>query len=175
MVEIATLANEVLVMAHDLAEQLAELSIDQIIAICRLTAAEAETLQQMLQLAHDAAHVLNRAVMGLRDLLACETFHPIYTTFVHNAFCVQGVGGINAIFYTTLVISIFSMCMIMFRAALYPIKEPGVDKDEVEIAKDHNEPPCDKDAKIDEAVEFVKDSDESPGEGDVKVTEAVVY
>ena len=48
-------------------------------------------------------------------------------TFVHQAFCVQGVSGLTYIFSTTLVIAICSMLMIMFRAAMYPIKEPSDD------------------------------------------------
>ena len=46
---------------------------------------------------------------------------------MHQAFCVQGVSGLTYIFSTTMVIAIFSMVMIMFRAAMYPIKEPSGD------------------------------------------------
>lgn len=46
---------------------------------------------------------------------------------MHQAFCVQGVSGLTYIFSTTMVIAIFSMVMIMFRAAMYPIKEPSDD------------------------------------------------
>lgn len=46
---------------------------------------------------------------------------------MHQAFCVQGVSGLTYIFSTTIVIAIFSMVMIMFRAAMYPIKEPSDD------------------------------------------------
>eukprot|EP00985_Skeletonema_marinoi_P018908 scaffold10698_cov213-Skeletonema_marinoi.AAC.15 len=42
---------------------------------------------------------------------------------VHNAVCVESVSGLAYIFSTTMVISVFSTLMIMFRAALYPVQE----------------------------------------------------
>ena len=110
-------------------------------------------------LSREATHVLNRAIVGLRKVLACETFNPIYTTFVHQAFCVQGVTGLTYIFSTTLVISIFSMVMIMFRAALYPIKEPDMQ-------------PV---SKSDDAMEVVKYNANSSGEENAEVEKAVIY
>lgn len=174
ILEMATLANQVLLQAHDLVEQLAELPTATIASICSLTPDEVATLEQVLDFSHDAAHVLNRAVVGLRSVLACETFHPIYTTFVHRAFCMEGVGGLTAIFSSTLVISVFSMCMIMFRAALYPIRELGANKEATDIAKGKGEAAPDANAEVDEAV-AVKNNEESQGEGNAKVEEAVVY
>ena len=58
-----------------------------------------------------------------------------------TAFCVEGVSGLTYIFSTTLVISIFSMIMIMFRAALYSVKEPAAVVAEMEVVKyDENAP-----------------------------------
>jgi len=114
-----------LVYGHALTELLGQLPIDNIATICGLGTQEVEALSALIAILHDTSHALNRGVVGLREVLACETFNPIYTTFVHQAFCVQGVSGLTYIFSTTLVISIFSMVMIMLRAALYPIKEPN--------------------------------------------------
>ncbi|KAL7531419.1 hypothetical protein ACHAXR_004030 [Thalassiosira sp. AJA248-18] len=113
----------VLGFAHTLSELLGELPVEQIGIICGLSIYEASALKSLTDLAHDTTHALNRGVVGLKDVLSCGTFNPIYTTFVHKAFCVEGVSGLKYIFSTTLVISIFSMVMLMFRAALYPIKE----------------------------------------------------
>ena len=157
ILEISRLANQVLFQAHNLLEEVAEVSSSRLAALCGLNLREAARLSDVLNLAHDAAHVLNNAIVGVRGILACETFHPIYSTFVHKAFCVQGVGGLTTIFATTLVISIFSMCMIMFRAALYPVKDPLSaslalsGEDAVEVTKDVNESP---------GNEAVKDSEE---------------
>jgi len=98
-------------------------------------------------------------MVGLRDVLSCETFNPIYTTFVHKAFCTQGVSGLTYIFSTTIVMAIFSMVMIMFRAALYPIKEPSVKAlpesgDAVEVVK-YNESASESGEEIREVKEVV--------------------
>lgn len=79
--------------------------------------------------------------------------HDQLDTFVHQAFCVQGVSGLTYIFSTTMVIAIFSMVMIMFRAAMYPIKEPSDDlklESEDEVA---HPPPADDDAAAEEEGE----------------------
>ena len=110
--------------AHDLTDQLGDMSVARLSVVWGLTEAQADAFIQLVTLAHDITHVLNRSIIGLRDILACETINPIYTTFVHKAFCTSGVDGLRTIFATMLAISIFSMIMIMFRAALYPIKEP---------------------------------------------------
>jgi len=112
-------------------------------------------------LSHEATHVLNRAIVGLRKVLACETFNPIYTTFVHEAFCVEGVSGLTYIFSTTLVISIFSMVMIMFRAALYPIKEPYVQpvsrsEDTIEVVEYSKNSPGEEHAEVERALAEVE-------------------
>mmetsp|Transcript_6710 Transcript_6710/g.11960 ORF Transcript_6710/g.11960 Transcript_6710/m.11960 type:complete len:102 (+) Transcript_6710:789-1094(+) len=49
--------------------------------------------------------------------------HPVYSNFVHNAVCIDAVGGIAAIFSTMLSISVLSMMMLALRAALYPIQQ----------------------------------------------------
>ena len=121
--DLAAHAQTVNRSAHAMLEVLGKTSIQSLTALCGLTTAQATALKALVELAHEATHVLNRGAVGLRDLLECETFNPIYNTFVHDAFCSQGVSGLTYIFSTTLVISVFSMIMIMFRAALYPVVE----------------------------------------------------
>jgi hypothetical protein len=74
---------------------------------------------------------------------------------VHQAFCVQGVSGLTYIFSTTMVIAIFSMVMIMFRAAMYPIKEPSDDDLKLESEDGVAPPPpaADDDAAEEEEEE----------------------
>lgn len=57
------------------------------------------------------------------------SFNPIYNTFVHEAVCIQGVSGLTWIFATTLTMAICSMMMLMFRAAMYPVREAPSEKD----------------------------------------------
>lgn len=141
MVAIMQQARLVTTHAHDLLQLMNDLPIERIGIICGLTIPQAQALKSLVDLGHDTTHVINRGAVGLRDVLACETFNPIYTTFVHEAFCVEGVSGLKYIFSTTLFISIFSMVMIMFRAALYPIKESaakpasGSDEGAMEVVK----------------------------------------
>lgn len=108
--------------AHALIETVGDMNLDRLGETCGLTAAQAAAFNSLVTLAHDATHVVNRSMIGLREVLECETFNPIYQTFVHNAFCVDGVSGLSIIFSTTLAMAIFSMMMITFRAALHPVQ-----------------------------------------------------
>eukprot|EP00581_Thalassiosira_minuscula_P014757 CAMPEP_0183720662 /NCGR_PEP_ID=MMETSP0737-20130205/13202_1 /TAXON_ID=385413 /ORGANISM="Thalassiosira miniscula, Strain CCMP1093" /LENGTH=593 /DNA_ID=CAMNT_0025950555 /DNA_START=49 /DNA_END=1830 /DNA_ORIENTATION=- len=123
IIEVMEQVKVVLYFAHKLTELTENLPIEAIAIACGLGTADARALQALISLLHEGTHVLNRAIVGLRTLLACETFNPIYTTFVHDALCAEGVTGITYIFSSALVIAIFSMVMVMLRAALYPIKE----------------------------------------------------
>lgn len=159
IIALATQARVVLGYAHDLTELLGNLPIAGIVALCGLTIPQATVLKTFVDFSHDVTHLLNRAIVGLREVLACETFNPIYTTFVHKALCIEGVSGLKSIFTTTLIISIFSMIMIMFRAALYPIKEPDVQS----ASSGEN------------AMEVVKYNETSPGEKGAGDGQVVVY
>lgn len=150
IVEIMVQLKLVLNYVHRLTEVLGNMPIGAVAAVCDLSPAEATALSTLVDLTHSSTHLLNRAVVGLREVLACETFNPIYQTFVHKAFCVEGVSGMSYIFATSLCISIFSMIMIMFRAAMYPIKESAA------IAGGKS---------VDEAVEVVHYEDEGSAAG----------
>jgi len=159
IIQIATQVQLVMTNAHSLFESLGTQTIATIEAVCGFSNRQAMALQNIVVLGHDTIHVLNSAMVGLRDVLSCETFNPIYTTFVHKAFCAQGVSGLTYIFSTTIVMAIFSMVMIMFRAALYPIKEPSVKAlpesgDAVEVVK-YNESASESGEEIREVKEVV--------------------
>merc|ERR1711862_410861 len=113
--------------AHSLVELVGDMDVESLGQVCGITTAQAAALESLIALAHDATHVVNRAIIGLGEVLDCGTFSPIYTTFVHDAFCSEGVSGLQYIFSTTLCMAIFSMTMVMFRAALYPVKTVGGD------------------------------------------------
>jgi len=109
--------------SHNLIEQVGEMSAQDMITICGVTEKRAEALISLATTLHAGIHVLDKSLVGLRQMFACSTFNPIYVTMVHNAVCVESVSGLAYIFSTTMVISVFSMLMIMFRAALYPVQE----------------------------------------------------
>jgi len=124
--KIASQISVVAEISHNLLEQLDEKSAQDIIDICGLTERRAEALINIASTLHAGIHVLDKSLVGLREILACSTFNQIYVTMVHNAVCVESVNGLTYIFSTTMVISVFSMVMIMFRAALYPVQEAPI-------------------------------------------------
>ena len=89
---------------------------------CMLSSTLATSIHEGAKLLHAASYSLNSAWIGVQDIIQCKTFNPIYSTFVHNALCLDGVGGLTWLFSTSIFLVVFSMIMIMFRAALYPIK-----------------------------------------------------
>jgi hypothetical protein len=123
--QLAILVGSVLTYSHDLFDMLSNLSVDTIAQICGLSTEGAMALKVLAEFFHTVTHILNRVVGGLWDLLRCENFNSIYTTFVHQALCVDGVSGLAYIFLSALIVSIFSMVMITCRAALHPIIEPA--------------------------------------------------
>eukprot|EP00804_Cyclotella_cryptica_P028320 CCRYP_013192-RC/>CCRYP_013192-RC protein AED:0.03 eAED:0.03 QI:643/1/1/1/1/1/6/298/517 len=146
--------------AHKLSELIGGIDPATIAAICGVDETEAQTLQRIANFMHSLSHAINRAMIGVIDLLSCKSFNPIYTTFVHDALCSSGVSGLSWIFFTTLTVAISSMMMMTFRAALYPIKEASG-----EIAS--------KDGEV-EVVRYQHNDNEASGEiaskdGDVEV------
>lgn len=146
--QMAILLENVLSYSHELFSLLAGLSVDSIAQICGLSTEDATTLKALTVFLHQTTHFLNRVFTGLRDFLRCENFNSIYTTFVHQALCVEGVSGLAYIFIASLVVATFSMVMIMLRAALYPIKEATASESRgeeiIEIIKEkeqQNQPP----------------------------------
>ena len=91
---------------------------------CNVTAPVATRVQTISSSLHNTTYNFNQAWIGIQEILACKTFNPIYTTFVHEAVCTQGVGGLTWIFSTSLFLCLFAMLMITFRAAMSPALRP---------------------------------------------------
>ena len=91
---------------------------------CNVTAPVATRVQTISSSLHNTTYNFNQAWIGIQEILACKTFNPIYTTFVHEAVCTQGVGGLTWIFSTSLFLCLFAMSMITFRAAMSPALRP---------------------------------------------------
>lgn len=109
---------------HDLSETILNLSPQSLESQCGLDSAAATALQGGAGLLHNATHLINRAWIETRHLVECKTFNPIYTTFVHDAVCQDGVDGLTWLFSSSMFLAMFAMLMIMFRAALHPVKRP---------------------------------------------------
>ncbi|KAL7479709.1 hypothetical protein ACHAW6_005431 [Cyclotella cf. meneghiniana] len=127
--------------AHTLSELIGGIDPATVAAICGVDDTEAQTLQRIAIFIHDLSHAINRAMIGVLDLLSCKSFNPIYTTFVHDGTLPYGILRPSGIFFTTLTVAISSMMMMTFRAALYPIKDGTIaSKDgEVEVVRyEHN-------------------------------------
>lgn len=145
--EAASELKLVMTVTHELTALLADLPVESILLLCDLTREQAEVLKGITTLGHSIIHLLDRTMVGLREVISCGSIVPIYETFVHQAFCNQAVAGMSWIFSTTLVIAIFSMVLIMTRAALYPIRDrkdmpkfSSVEEDEMEVVKYTEQP-----------------------------------
>lgn len=88
---------------------------------CGLGEAAATSLRSIAVMVNETSVLLDGVFIDLRRILECRTFNSIYTTFVHEALCVEGVNGLAWIFFTSLVVFLFGMLMLMFRAGLYPV------------------------------------------------------
>jgi hypothetical protein len=91
---------------------------------CGLTETQATDLQRGADLLHNSSHALNDDWIDVRNIMECKVFNPIYTVIVHEAICVDGAGGLEWLFPSCLLLAIFAMLMLTFRAALYPVKRP---------------------------------------------------
>jgi hypothetical protein len=98
--------------------------IDTLESQCGLTESQATDLQRGAELLHNSSQALSNDWTDVRDIMECKTFNPIYTVIVHEAICVDGVEGLDWLFPTCLLLAIFAMLMLTFRAALYPVKRP---------------------------------------------------
>lgn len=128
--QVAILIGSVLTYSHDLFDMLSDLPAATIAQICGMSIESAMALKALAEFFHTITHILNRVFGALWDLLRCENFNSIYTTFVHQALCVEGVSGLAYIFMAALIVSVCSMVMITCRAALHPIIEPAASHSE---------------------------------------------
>ena len=81
---IAQQLRRVVDSAHNLSEIAMNQSLEEIENNCGVNEAGAIAFQSGAELLHEASHALNDALVGVRDVLSCRTFNPIYTTFVHD-------------------------------------------------------------------------------------------
>mmetsp|Transcript_24741 Transcript_24741/g.45497 ORF Transcript_24741/g.45497 Transcript_24741/m.45497 type:complete len:575 (+) Transcript_24741:159-1883(+) len=121
---ISTQIGDTLDTVHDFSEIIGAMSLGTLETECGLGLSAATALEGGSELLHEATHSISRGWIELRHMLECKTFNPIYTTFAHDAICVEGVDGLTWLFSTSFAMFLFAMIMIMFRAGLYPVKRP---------------------------------------------------
>jgi hypothetical protein len=56
------------------------------------------------------------------DLVTCEKVNTLYVNTFHEAGCTYSVDALGWIFFTSLIISIFGLIIIMLRSAYYPVE-----------------------------------------------------
>jgi hypothetical protein len=115
---------DVLVQVNAMTDYMRNVPISALSLLCGFTDAEASALHEGAGLMHNATHFLNQDVIDAQKLLECKSFNPIYTTLMYDAVCTEGVDGLAWIFLSSLLLVVFAMNLIMFRAALYPVKTP---------------------------------------------------
>ncbi|KAL7535787.1 hypothetical protein ACHAXR_006727 [Thalassiosira sp. AJA248-18] len=76
-------------------------------------------LISVLELTDAVVHGMYGVLMGVREILECHNFNPIYTTLVYDAFCNSGVAGLSWVFFTSLSMAIFIMFMVTLRVAIH--------------------------------------------------------
>lgn len=169
ILEASTELKTVMTVTHELTSVLSDLPVEAVASLCELTLEQATILKQITTLGHTITHVLDRTFVELREVISCETMNPVYTTFVHQALCTQAVTGMSWIFYTTLFIGIFSMVLLMTRAALYPVHDRalptlGSNEDEIEVVKNADQTHLFHEMEGNDVVAIDKDNVEAPFE-----------
>mmetsp|Transcript_18686 Transcript_18686/g.38807 ORF Transcript_18686/g.38807 Transcript_18686/m.38807 type:complete len:1066 (-) Transcript_18686:114-3311(-) len=76
-------------------------------------------LVSLLEISDSAIHTIYNVLFGVREILECQNFNPIYTSLVYDAVCISGVNGLSWIFFTSLSMAVFSMIMVTLRVAIY--------------------------------------------------------
>jgi len=125
LVAIAQEIQNVVGKANEFSESIMGIPLPGLKTECGLDKAAAAALLGGAELINETTLLLNGAFIGVRRILECKTFNSIYTMFVHEAFCVEGVNGLAWIFSTSFAMFLFAMVMLMFRAGLYPVKHPA--------------------------------------------------
>jgi len=99
--ELASVAAEIMKYvhaAHHLSETVLQSNTTALENECGLSNAGVSVLQDGAALLHNATHFVNNAWIDTRHLLECSTFNPMYTTFVYDAICDEGVNGLTWLF-----------------------------------------------------------------------------
>ena len=93
-----------------------------------------DRINELASVLHQQLHVLVGALVGIANVLQCSSMNPIYTTAIHKATCVNGVGGLAWLFWTQITIAVACMVMITLRAAWYGVPtEEDEEKEASEI------------------------------------------
>ncbi|KAL9186769.1 hypothetical protein ACHAXT_010489 [Thalassiosira profunda] len=88
------------------------------VGMCEGESTPFTSLSALLELTDTVIHGIYEALIGVRDILSCPNFNPIYTAFVYDAVCSSSVPGLSWLFFTSLAMAIFGMTMVMLRAAI---------------------------------------------------------
>lgn len=76
------------------------------------------------------------------DLVTCEKVNKLYVNTFHEAGCTYSVDALGWIFFTSLIISIFGLIIIMLRSAYYPVEyiphETKIQPTTSKYSLDHN-------------------------------------
>lgn len=75
-------------------------------------------LTNLLGLVDASIHGIITSLSGVKEVMKCENFNPIYTTFAYDAICDSGVAGLSWVFFSALGIGIFGMIMVTLRVAV---------------------------------------------------------
>lgn len=93
-----------------------------------------DKINELASVLHQQLHVLVGAIVGIANVLQCSSMNPIYTTAIHKATCVNGVGGLAWLFWTQITIAVACMMMITLRASWYgAATDKGEGKDSSEM------------------------------------------
>lgn len=93
-----------------------------------------DRINELASVLHQQLHVLVGAIVGIANVLQCSSMNPIYTTAIHKATCVNGVGGLAWLFWTQITIAVACMMMITLRASWYgAATDKGEGKDSSEM------------------------------------------
>jgi hypothetical protein len=99
-------------------------------------------LQLINQLRTHTSILLDSSIRSM-ELMGCKSIVPLYTTVVYEGTCNTSITAASWIFASFFVIAFFSMVMVMFRGAYYPIYfdsgkilEYGTSDDEGEIVEE---------------------------------------
>ena len=101
-----------------------------------------DRINELASVLHQQLHVLVGALVGIANVLQCSSMNPIYTTAIHKATCVNGVGGLAWLFWTQITIAVACMVMITLRAAWYGVPteaDDGKESSEIETSEKNEE------------------------------------
>jgi len=73
--------------------------------------------------------ILSDTVQRILNLLRCESIVPLYTTVIYDSMCESNMNAWQWLFLSSFLITFFSMVMITFRGACYPLCTWDIDGD----------------------------------------------